>query len=303
LSIIFNLKYYVSADCVHALDSTRNSLLKTTTHFIKTAVLPPLEEMVQKYSAWYSFYPPSELKKFLAGQNIHFDRHFCMQELIDQLTQIIYAQNMYQNGNENVIILNPMLQLIFNETTLYVPNLKNYLLPHLIVASPELSIHLQNQQIHHELYIESPKELIYKDPSSTFWCHPLLDVAMHNCTGNTYSWHHLLANFIEFCSSNTIYFQNHDEKFVFIKENTPISALFSFQYFHLTQCEEMLMKVTKFLGRKNNLTQMCPDLKYNSMFSNLFTHSKYDEAIRFLDFIINTNNDSLPYIANNNYLS
>ena len=65
----------------------------------------------------------------------------------------------------------------------------------------------------------------------------------------------------------------------------------------------MLMKVTKFLGRKNNLTQMCPDLKYNSMFSNLFTHSKYDEAIRFLDFIINTNNDSLPYIANNNYLS
>jgi hypothetical protein len=68
------------------LDSTRNSLLKTTTLFIKTAVLPPLEEMVQKYSAWYSFYPHSEIKIFLEGQNIHFDHHFCMQELIEQLT-------------------------------------------------------------------------------------------------------------------------------------------------------------------------------------------------------------------------
>ncbi len=139
----------------------------------------------------------------------------------------------------------------------FVPDVENHLLAHVITAPADISNDLQNKHMTEEFYINSPVDLLYKDPSSVFWILPFVDFAMNQSTGNVRSWKKLLFMFTKFCLNNTTYFTRVSDSIIRINENTCLTSLFGFKYFHRSQIEHLLKKITKFLGRKNSMVHVC----------------------------------------------
>jgi hypothetical protein len=150
-------------------------------------------------------------------------------------------------------------------------------------------------------YIESPMDIIYKDPSSVFWLPPFLDFAINKSTGNVYSWNRLLFIFTEFCLNNTDFFTRHSDSIISINENTFLTSLFGFKYFHLSQIETILKKAAKFLGRKNSIIQNCHFIRHNPSF-NVTSAKNHPNVFTFIDDIINNNNSLMPSVSSGLYI-
>ncbi len=103
---------------------------------------------------------------------------------------------------------------------IFVPDVvENHLLSHVIPAPADISNDLQNKHMTEDFYVDSPVDLIYKDPSSVFWIPSFVDFAMNQSTGNVGSWNKLLFMFTEFCLNNTTYFTRFSDCIIGINEN------------------------------------------------------------------------------------
>ena len=268
--------------------------------FIEKELLPELNFLAAKYASWWTFKPNSCLKSYLNEHEIVFDKYFCLDELQEKVLDVL--KNSTQYSNTDVIMLNDEeQQMMFDSWYIFVPDIiKDHLLAHVVAAPNEVSNALQNKHMVENFYIDSPMDIIYKDQSSVFWLIPLVDFAINKSTGNVYSWTKLRFMFTEFCLNNTDYFTRHSDSIICINENTPFTSLFDFKYFHLSQIETILRKITKFLGRKNGILQNCHFVKRNALFD--ISSKTPPNVFTFIDDVINNNNNLMPLLPSGIYI-
>jgi hypothetical protein len=280
---------------------SKESLLHLYVDFMKNKLVPELQELKSKYDQWWTFKSNSTLKTYLEEQRYIFPKYFSPDDLLNAVSDVF--SNMTVAGNSDIIELDGDLQLVFDSWIIYRPNLmQEHLMPHVIEAPVEISHQLTNEHIMKNLAIESSYDILYKDPSSVFWFNPIVDFLINNTTGNTYSWQEIVNLFTDFCTNNKKFFTRHSDYIISVNEGTPLTKMFYFKYFHITQIEQILTKITRFLGRRNGIFDACAYLKYNFVFNDINTNEKYTNLFTFIDDIINNNNVYLPFTGFSIYI-
>jgi hypothetical protein len=214
---------------------------------------------------------------------------------------VLKGASQYFNSDV-ILLMDEEQQKVFDSWYIFVPDIvKDHLMNHVDAAPDEISKALQNKHMTENFYIESPMDIIYKDPSSVFWLPPFIDFAINKSTGNVYSWNRLLFIFTEFCLNNTDYFTRHSDSIISINENTHLTSFVGFKYFHLSQIELILKKIAKFLGRKNSIIQNCHFIKHIPSF-DVKSAKKHPNVFTFIDDIINNNNNLMPSFSSGLYI-
>ena len=271
----------------------QESLTRMYADFIGNGLLLQLKSLSDKYAVWWTFKPNSNLQTYLNDHEVSLNDYFQPEELLNVVLNLL--TNETHVSNSNVIELNEEQQKVFDAYFIFVPDImKEHLLTQVNEAPKEISESYRNMKMLEDFYIDSPVDVIYKDPLSVFWINPEIDFALNGSTGNVYSWNRLLFIFTELCLNRHDLFTRHSDNILSINENTSLSALFQFKYFHLSQIETILKQATKFLGRKSGLIQSCPFLKHNSTLFRLKSSHKVN-VFTFIDYIINHNNNLMPY--------
>lgn len=202
---------------------------------------------------------------------------------------------MFEFNNDKIIIPDQKLQQSLQSWIIYVPELKNLCLEHIIIIDNEKIPHLINENINNEYYIEIPPEIIYSDPSSMFWLHPDLNYIINNYSELVYSWKDLCDVFVNFCTTNKKHCVRKDDNIFMINPNSELSKFFKFKYFHQDQIEEILKQVTKYLGKTNSLKFCCSNLTFKNLRNK-------NDAFKFIDLIINNYNKYIPSMSSFIYL-
>jgi hypothetical protein len=257
-----------------------------------------LLRVVNRYSEWYTFTPNSALKEYIDKNNIYITKYFSPSDLISVVKRIMDFPFYNLPNNSQLTTLEPELQAVFGQWIIYEPDIWSYCLPHIQEVPITLSIPLQNEQIKKNFYIDVPNDLIYQNSSSRFWLHPSVNEVLTKNKQLIFSWNTLVTLFTDFCTSNNDYFSRQDESFVRINPNTSLSPLFSFNCFHINQCESILKQLTKFIGKFNSLAQLCPNLKSEYIFYDFLTNEKsmYNSVFKFIEDTINNNTQSFSEI-------
>jgi hypothetical protein len=294
----FTILFFVLDQC-QICDANGGAAQESITHmytdFIKNKLLPELTLLATKYATWWTFKPDSLLKSYLDDREINLDKYFRPQELLKHVLNVLKKETQFSNNNV-IVLMDEEQQRVFDSWFIFVPDIiLTHLLTHVTTASSEIADSLQNKHMIADFYIDSPTDIIYKDPSSVFWLTPVVDFAINESTGNVYSWKKLLFIFSDFCLNNKHFFTRHSETIIGINDNTSITNLFDFRYFHISQIENILKQITKFLGRKNNMIKNCHFLKHNQSFK-VASNNKYTNVFNFIDDVINNNNDLMPHI-------
>jgi len=226
--------------------------------YIQQELLPLLQKLLNKYSIWWSFKSDSLLKEYLEEHNIYLNNYFCPSDLCNAiLTIITESPHMKDSGNSNIIVLDEKLQECFMSWIVYKPDLLSLCRQHVNIVPIETSVKLQNDSIANEIFLKTPDNVIFNDPASTFWLHPEINAVINNRTQVVYTWKEINDLFIDFCTSNQKHFYRvHDDIFQ-INANSIFASIFQFKFFHLNQIEDMLKKVTFFLGKSDINKETC----------------------------------------------
>lgn len=269
--------------------------------FIEKQLLPELEAKAEKHATWWTFKPFSTLKTYLNEREIIMDEYFCLKDLQERVVRLLCNSNHFVESKKNInhysnpdiiALMDEEQQILFDTYFIFVPHFtENYLKHHVMAAPQDIADALQNKHMDEDFYIESPMNILYKDLSSVWYLTPCVDFAINKSTGNVYSWSKALHMFKEFCFNNKEYFTRHSDTIIGINDNTCLSSIFNFKYFHLSQIELLLTKITSFLGRKNGMEINCHFLNNTSLFKSNKPHAN---VFTFIDHIINTNHDKTP---------
>jgi len=249
-----------------------------------------LLRVVNQYSDWYTLKPNSLLKEYLDKNNIYISTYFCPSDLIDVVKRIIDFPFFNPQNNSKLVTVEPELQPIFEQWIIYEPNIWTHLLPHIYKVPILKSIPLQNERVKQNLSIRTPDELIYQNVSSQFWLHPNVNNVLTKNKQLTHTWNNLLPSFIKLCTSDNEYFTRQDE-LVRVNPNTSLSSLFTFNCFHVDQCESILRQLTKFVGKYDCLANICSNLQTEFIFYDVLTNenSLYKNVFAFIEDTINNN--------------
>ena len=279
----------------------QESLTHLYVNFIRDGPLLQLQTLSEKYARWYTFKPNSLLQTYLNDREICLDKYFQPDELLNKVLQFLTKESHLSNND--VIELNEEQQIVFDAWFIFIPNImKEHLMTHIIEAPKEIAESFQNKMMLENFYVDSPMDIIYTDPLSVFWILPEIDAVLTGSTGNVYSWNRLLFMFTELCLNRHDLFTRKNDDIISINENTSLTTLFQFKYFHISQFETILKHITKFLGRKAGLLDSCPFLKHNPTLFRLKSSEKVN-VFNFIDYIINNNNNLMPYLPCPLYLS
>jgi hypothetical protein len=274
-----------------------DNLLRMYTNFIDHNLLPEMQYLSNKYNIWWTFKQNSSLNNYLEKQGYSMNKYFYPEELVNVLKDIFRTNNLEEVGNEQLIILDNDLQILFNSWILHLPNLTNYCLAHVEMAPYDISLKLQNKHMALDYYVKSPMSIIYNDPTSQFCLHPIVNFMMNKNKQVTFNWNELLDLFINFCTNNLTLFTPFNDSFYGVNANSPLRFIFKFKYFHISQCEEILKSLTKFLGRTNSLKDVCKYLHFNNYFI-----STDGNVLTFIDDVINNNHNISPQFHYNIHL-
>jgi hypothetical protein len=254
-------------------------------------IIPVLKECIDKYSEWWSLKMYSPLSELINGR---LDIFFRPEELINIILQEANTSNCFESGNSEIIVANDRLQKCFNTNIIYAPNLFVLCLSHINVLTDVVQIEtLRNKHINSELWIETPYDILYKDPTAQFWLHPIINQTI--CFNNqiTYSWESICESVTQFICNPNDHFTRHDKDIFSINTNSPLCNEFRFQYFHKFQIPSILKQITKYLGKKHNILTLCPELHHNE--SDVTT-------MYFLEDLMFSNNRLLPHMSCSTYV-
>lgn len=265
--------------------------MKLYREYLQHNVLPVALDLQSKYAEWWSFQPGSSLKTYLEENNVFLDDYFIPGALFDAVQHIVYDKKMIDPGNSQLIHVNdPMLRQCFgNVESFYKSELKNLVKTHITVLSDNLLCHqLQKNIIKQEIYIETPKDLIYCNPFSKFWVAPELNYLLNKTNQHqTYSWSQLCLMFFDFCLNNDQHVRSVQKDQFKICSNSMLNTLFNFKEFNRYQIPTILEHCTLFLGQTKNLQTCCPMLKLSVQDNNFFN---------VIEYPILTCNKYLPYL-------
>ena len=258
-------------------------------------MLPQLRNLSSEFSVWWTFKSDSKLKLYLEQENYLLNKYFTPQELYNIIDRIANTYSLFDYGNSSLIILNETLRNVFDTDIIFRPNIKRFCLSHVENVPYKKNLKLKNQYIaQHFKNNFSTDNLLYSDPSSVFWLHPVVNNLLSKNHTFTYSWNNLVEQFMILCSTNTDHFTQLDCSIIEIKSTSPISEYFKTNYFHISQCESILKSLTKFLGRTNSIHAVCKQINFNI--------NKNEPVFDFIDNLINTSHTLSPTIDSYIYI-
>ena len=157
---------------------------------------------------------------------------------------------------------------------------------------------MQNEHVQKNFSIDIPEDIIYQNKSSRFWLHPYVNDVLTKNKQMIHTWSELLSSFFDLCTSRNDYFSRENESLIRINPNTSLTPLFSFNCFHVNQCELILKQLTKFVGKYVGLTNLCPNLGSEYLFHDYLTNenSKYKNVFMFIEDTINNNIHLFPEV-------
>lgn len=276
-------RFLDTCECIFGEDfHSYHDLIQSYTSFIDQ-LLTQITPLSLKFNQWWSFKPNSLLRKYLLEHEITLEIFFTFDALSNALNHLFDLRNLAQENNKDIIVLDSPLQLCFQSFMIYKPFLYEAC-KHLIQrAPPEIETKLKNEKIFKHLSITCPKTIIYKDPTSLFYLYPPINKLME--TGqHVFKWKELSLLFQDFCTSHPEHFSRQLD-FMEVKKDSPWASFLPFHYFHIHQCEAILKRITKYLGRKSFATYSCPNFQKplfpNLMFNEIISliEDKIDEKI------------------------
>ena len=297
LQIINNFSFFsFSESCKRCNDPFKHQLTKLYLEFLNTELIPKLNKKNIEYAEWWIFKPESPLAKLIHQKQLPLNLYFRPNELIYLIEHLASQESMYAQGNYNIIFLNEELKLCFNTTTMYIPNLYNFCLPHVNVVNDNKTFILKNELLKNELYIDSPLNIIYTDPSSKFWI-PRWLIKAYPCadTQIIFTWKEICAKFYKILTNPNNFVTKMENSIFFINEDSIFAQQFNFKHFHTNQIPDILKRIIKFLGKSNNILSLCDNLKFSDIKPN-------DPVVYWIEEIILKNNNLTPYIPSNIYL-
>lgn len=231
----------------------------------------------------------SPLGEYLASLNHeHLDDYFIPEDLINTIKTLSTIN--YEIGNSQIIIANDDLQKCFNTKLIFVQDLYTLCLPHVnVVVNPNKLNELINNYVSAEFYIETPLEMLYKDPTASFWIPPHFNQIICNNQKMVYSWKELCTLFHSFVNTPNKHIQRTDESMFKINSNSMLSHEIRFEHFHKSQILTILKQIAKYLGKPSNILTLCPELVFDNA-------SSYNNVINFIENVLFHNNRLMPYV-------
>jgi hypothetical protein len=233
------------------------------------------------------FKPNSQLKNYLLENHIVLDEYFTADTICSALTKMSGFKNLIEDTNNNIIVLTPKLEIIFNMSIIYKPHLFEACLPEIIRAPDDTNRCLREQNIKRNLSLLGSgtvenenfgSSLIYLDQTSVFYLYHHVKKLMQTHK-IVFPWPELLDIFTDFCTTDQANFtRKANTDIIEIKETSSIAHLVPFKYFHIEQCETILKRITKYLGRSPFHTYSCPYFK-----KKLFPNPMFDDVISFVE--------------------
>ena len=247
---------------------------------------------MEKYSEWWSFKIFSPLGEYVNGR---LSSYFRPEELIDLLIYDAQKTNSFDQGNSEIILNNnALLQQCFKTKILFTRDIYVLCLPHINILNDPVQLQkLRSNHIAADLWIETPYEILYQDPTAKFWLHPLYNQIMCKNKKMLYSWKELCYLITVYVSSPNEHFTSIGESLLQVNANSVFADEIRFKYFHKSQIPSILKQVTKYLGKMTNVLVLCPNLM------------RGDEDIKTSAFIEDTmfsNNRLLPHVPSFVYI-
>jgi len=290
------LTFFLSETCSRCNDPFKYQLTKLYLEFLTTQVIPKLTKKTIEYAEWWIFKPESPLVNLIEKNQLSLNLYFRPIELTSLIEDIANKNNLFGRGNYNVMQLNEELKQCFNTTSVYLPDLYSLCLSHVNVVNDSKSFLLKNELIKNELYVDSPLDIIYSDPSSKFWI-PREIIHPYVCDDNQiiFTWKELCSKFTKIITSPESNITQMGNSLFFVNSNSCFAQLLNFKQFHKNQIPDILKKTTKFLGKSNSLLTLCSDLKFTHIRAN-------DPVVYWIEELILKNNNVTPYIPSGIYL-
>ena len=289
---------FFSGTCTRCQDPFKHQLSKLYLEFISTQLIPKLAKKTIEYAEWWIFKPDSTLAQFIQENQLTLNLYFRPIELRNLIEHVASKEDLYERGNYDVIALPEKLKLCFNtdDNTIYLPDLYKYCLPHVNVVDESKSFIVKNELIKSELYVDSPLDIIYTDPSSKFWIPRQL---IHPYTSDDnqliFTWKELCAKFLKLITNPHSSIRQNENNIFFINDDSPLAKRCCFKRFHRNQIPDILKKTTKFLGKSNTVLSICSDLKFPHIGPN-------EPVVYWIEDLIMKSNHLTPYSPSNVYL-
>jgi hypothetical protein len=291
--LFFNKNYFFSAGCLGCTTSCQ--LTKLYLQFISTEIIPELSRLIRNYSEYWIFKPSSSLAQYLKANDYDLNFYFTPDKLINIIENIAEQNNMVEVGNSNLILLNDDMRKCFDSWIIHKPDLYHLCLPHIYTVNTKKVEELQRNTITCEFYVDSFTDIIYEDPTSLFWIHPVINSVVFNMKKLTYSWKELCEVFLDFTTSQNSHIKQLNKSMFYVKPDSPLAHQFQFKHFDKSQIPLILKQITKFLGKSNNLLSLCDNLCFSY-------NSPLTKVSNFIEDIIQINNNLMPHIPSVVYI-
>lgn len=254
-------------------------------------MIPELKRLQKKYSTWWTFKIDSPLPEYLKQHHVSLGQYFCPEELFNAIYSVANSNWMFEPGNSSIIVPDSALQKCFKTWIIYTPDLFKHCTEHVTSAPTDKRDELLRGAIADHFFVETPTEIVFKDPSSLFWLHPEINCIMNKNQTIVYSWETLNTLFLDFCTTNTNHFTRLNDSIISINPLSDLGTIFKFKFFDKNQISTILKSITRFLGKTNTLEHCCKHLKFTNVSPHVFT---------FIDLSMNNYNSFLPHIPSYN---
>ena len=180
----------------------------------------------------------SSLWRYLEFQKKEqLNKFFTLTYLLDKIILIIQKENMFDLGNENIILCSKYLSHALDVNALHVFQLREYVLKHLIVVGPAIINDEKTSFLKHSKYPNNMCKCVL-----SFSLRSILSVIP------TFPQHQYQFTFKEVCDLLISYILFNYHKFidirnknVFIVKDDPLGTLFKVKAFHKSQAKDLLL--------------------------------------------------------------
>ncbi len=180
----------------------------------------------------------SSLWRYLEFQKKEqLNKFFTLTCLLDKIILIIQKENMFDLGNENIILCSKYLSHALDVNALHVFQLREYVLKHLIIVNSAVINEAKTLFVHNTKYPDRHCKCVL-----TFSLRSIFSVIP------TFPQHQYEFTFKEVCDLLILYIVFNCQRFVDIRNNEvfiikddPLSVLFKVKAFHKSQAKDLLL--------------------------------------------------------------
>lgn len=208
----------------------------------------------------------SKIKKYLDNYKQYpLDPVFKLSDLNKIFQNIFFENNCYAADNPQIVILTKELQDIFHQSVLFLPELDQQLLSHVIHTLNNAGKNKSSELITQDLYVTIPGNILYEDKTSVFWMPEKLNMLLTTKRKISYFWHEILDSLKEYIIKHKETLFIYQDTNIICLLNDPLYAIFEVERLHVAQLEQLLKNQCLFLGKTNTIINSCPELSLEKL--------------------------------------